>query len=140
MRKRTLGAVLLAGLALSGAGAFTAGNTFSNTTDVAGYGENTVTGATVTAISYTSSTTDSSKLAAVVFTTSTDMASKTAELMLRPVTGTTPVGGPYTCGTAVDAVTGIAPTISTTSWRFTCSTSDNPNIASIGGVGLTVHQ
>lgn len=137
MRKRTLGVVLLAGLAMSGAGAFTASNTFSNTTNVAGYGQNTATGATVTDISYAASSTDAQNLASVTFTTSTDMAGKTATLMLRPVTGATSYG-PFSCGTAVDAATGTAPIATTSSWRFTCTVTGTVPIDNIGATGLTV--
>ena len=50
MRKRTLGVVLLAGLAMSGAGAFTGSNAMpsGSATATAGYGEVTASGVTVT--------------------------------------------------------------------------------------------
>lgn len=66
MRKRTLGVVLLAGLATSGAGAFTGSSSFSGTPDRAGYGS--VTGVTVRNVKYDTSTTDASQLASVAFT------------------------------------------------------------------------
>ena len=51
MRKRTLGVVLVAGLAISGAGASTASNTVTSG-GTAGYGTATVSGGTVNSIKY----------------------------------------------------------------------------------------
>lgn len=63
MRKRTLGVVLLAGLAISGSGAFTAANEMSAVEDTdanaAGYGDATVSGGTVLSINYTHDSSDS---------------------------------------------------------------------------------
>ena len=82
MRKsRMVGLALLGGLVASG-GAFTASNTFTNTTDVAGYGSNAVTGATETNEAYTTLSTDSSKLASVVFTVGTNITGDTATAQL----------------------------------------------------------
>lgn len=141
MRKRTLGVVLLAGLAVSGAGAFTGSNTYNNGTadTIAGYGESTATGAVVTAISYDASTTDSANLASVTFTTTTDMAGLTASVMLRDVDTTTSYG-PYSCGTAVDSVTGLTPSVTTTSWRFSCAVTATVSIEDVASVGLSVTQ
>ena len=70
MRKSRL---VLVGVAVAAAAAvgsaFTAGNSFGTTKDIAGYGESTVTGATVTNIHYTVDSNDSSKLDSVEFTT-----------------------------------------------------------------------
>lgn len=62
MRKRTLGVVLLAGLAMSGAGAFTGSNAMpsGSATATAGYGEVTASGVTVTDSKYLLSTDNSS--------------------------------------------------------------------------------
>lgn len=131
MRKRTLGVVLLAGLAMSGAGAFTASNTMSQSSNVAGFGSSVATGATVTDISYTTDPTDATKLASVVFTSSTNLAAgvgKTASLVLQEgATSTT-----YSC------VIGVW-SILTSSNDITCSTtSDDPNVADVTATGLTV--
>ena len=72
MRKRTLGVVLLAGLAMSGAGAFTGSNSFTNASDtnrVAGYGAVKATGVTVTKTVYDFNDVDS-KMDKIVFTAS----------------------------------------------------------------------
>ncbi|GAC1441286.1 MAG: hypothetical protein NVSMB55_08610 [Mycobacteriales bacterium] len=132
MRKRTLGAVLLAGLAVSGTGAFTASNTFSNTTNVAGYGSSTATGATVTNVSYTTLSTDATKLASVVFTTTTNITNMTAKMTL--MNGTAVLGAsPYACTLGTwNAVT--------TSMTVTCATGDNPAVANLTSTGLTVTQ
>ena len=81
MRKRTLGAVLLAGLALSGAGAFTASNSIANST--AGYGTGAVSGVTVTDTNYTLSLTDNSKVTAMSFTHADNLVGKTVLLDLK---------------------------------------------------------
>lgn len=129
MRKRTLGAVLLAGLAVSGAGAFTASNTFSNTSNVAGYGSDTATGATVTGISYTTVPTDATKLASVVFTTSTNVTGMTAKMTLSQTSGVLGAS-PYACTLGLYV----------TSMTITCLTADNPSVAALTGTGLTVTQ
>jgi hypothetical protein len=132
MRKRTLGAVLLAGLAVSGTGAFTASNTLPATT-VAGYGAAAVTGATVTTIQYTPSATDSSKLSQVVFNSSTDVTGKTATMTLR--SSGAQVGSPYTCTLGAYALTTMAITCSTGA-----SDAARATFASFDSVALTVVQ
>lgn len=67
MRKRTLGVVLLAGLATSGAGAFTGSSSFSGTPDRA------AAGVTLSNVKYDTSTTDASQLASVAFTVTQDV-------------------------------------------------------------------
>lgn len=145
MRKRTLGVVLVAGLAMSGAGAFTASNTFENASNVAGYGQNTVTGATVSAIAYTQSTTDSSKISAVKFQVNEDVTKKTSSLTLRSGTnGATLVSGPYSCSpgaytaTAVLDANGLVTTPAGT--PVTCTLSPEVAIDSFTSTGLTVTQ
>lgn len=131
MRKRTLGAIVLAGLAVSGAGAFTASNTLPATT-TAGYGAAAVTGATITTIAYTPSTTDSSKLSQVVFTSTTDVTGKTATMTLR--NAGSQVSGPYSCTLGAYLTT----------MTITCSTgatdAARAAIASFDSVALTVVQ
>jgi hypothetical protein len=123
--------LLLAGLGITAVAvtgsAFTAANTVPNS--VAGYGQGTVTGATVTNIAYTPAA-DATNLASVVFTSSTNVTGRTATMMLKQ--GTSPVGtSPYSCtlgtwsGSAID---------------ITCLTPDNPPIANFNTVGLTVVQ
>lgn len=129
MRKRTLGAVLLAGLAVSGAGAFTASNTMNETSNIAGYGQSTATGVTVTDIAYTTVASDATKLASVVFTTSDNLnagVGKTAKLVLQGGSG---VLGTYSCTIGAFVVT---------SGSITCNTADNPTVASVTATGITV--
>lgn len=125
MRKRTLGVVLLTGLALSGAGAFTASNTMSQGSNVAGYGQATATGATVTDIAYTALATDANKLDSVTVTTSTNITGKTAKLVLK--LGTTHVGT-YACtlGTYVTTMTA------------TCDVSPDLAMTAFDETGFTV--
>lgn len=128
MRKRTLGVVLLAGLAISGGSAFTGSNTMSQTSNVAGYGEATATGATVTDIKYTTNATDGTKLASVVFVSSTNLAAgvgKTATLVLKNSTG---VMGTYSC--TIGAFV--------TSNDITCLTANAPLVADVTATALTV--
>jgi hypothetical protein len=140
--------VLLAGVAVAAAAAatsaFTAGNDFDSvTSNVAGYGQLEVTGATVTDIHYVVNTDDGTIVDAVEFTTTTDVTNATSTLTLKSgVTGSDPgglvVGQPYACavkaGSAWD----------NTSMVLTCDTSaaTNGNVATnfadFNGVGLTV--
>jgi hypothetical protein len=70
--------------------AFTASNDVTGVThNVAGYGEVTATGATVTDISYVPQASNNTYLYQVKFTTSTDVTGQTATLTLK--SGTTPV-------------------------------------------------
>jgi hypothetical protein len=133
MRKRSLGVVLLAALAASGFSAATAGNTFTNTTNVAGYGENTVTGTTVSDIAYTTLSTDATKLASVVFTAKTDITGYTAKMTLKNSAATAIGASPYSCllGTWNALTSEIT---------VTCDTTDNPAISTIASTGLTVTQ
>lgn len=133
MRKSTrlIGALAIAGVFAVGGAAFTASNTFSNTSNVAGYGESTETGATITGISYTSSTTDASKLASVAFTSTTNVTGDTATMTLKK--GSTLVGSPYSCTLGTWDSTALKMTI-------TCATSDVPAYTTFDTTGLTVTQ
>jgi len=147
MRKRTLGVVLLAGLAISGGGAFTASNTVSavdgGTANVAGYGEATVSGATVTAINYVQDAGNASLMDSVEFWATGNLVGKDASVRLLD-TSTTPPSpvGNYVCdtGTAVASgttVLGIA--LAADSTKFACATADEP-IADFEEIGITVNN
>lgn len=131
--RRVLAALVLGGLALAGAGAVTASNTFTNSTNVAGYGADTVTGATVSNIAYTHLLTDSSKLATVTFTLTTNVTGDTAVMQLLNGSGGLVGSSPYSC------TLGTWNTLSG-NMTATCNTADNPSFASFVTVGLTVHQ
>ena len=128
MRKVTklVAAAGLAGLIAVGGEAFTASNTVPNS--IAGYGQSTVSGATITNIAYTSLGTDASKLASVVFTSSTDVTGKIATMTLR--LGSTVVGSPYSCTLGSYSST----------MTITCDTADNPAYTGFDTTGLTVTQ
>jgi hypothetical protein len=133
MRKsRLLGLALLAGVVASG-GVFTASNTFTNTTNIAGYGADTVTGATVSNISYAHATLDSSKLASVTFTLTTNVTGAVATMQLLNSSGAAIGSSPYSCTLGTWSVV-------SSSMTATCNTSDNPLITSVVTVGLMVHQ
>ena len=123
--------IVFTGVAISAAAvtgsAFTAANTVPAT--VAGYGENTVTGATVTDIDYVPYASDNTDVQSVVFQSSTDITGKTATLTLK--SGTTPVGAsPYTCTLGAYAAGTM---------DITCSTAaDHPDFDDFNTVGLTV--
>lgn len=136
MRKRTLGVVLLAGLAMSGAGAFTASNTVPNST--AGYGAGVVSGVVVSDVSYVANSSDSSLLDSVVFTSDEDLAGKTASMTLRLTDGTI-VGSAYSCSITQTGLVGGLFVALTSESVVTCSTAaTDPAIASFQSVGLTV--
>jgi hypothetical protein len=115
MRKRTLGIVLVAGLAMSGAGAFTNSNAVD--ASVAGVGANAVSGVTVTDIDYTLATavTGEDEISAADFTTGTDVRGKNVILRLKGASGVlttaSNLAGELDVCT-VDAATGL---------RVTCS-------------------
>ena len=127
MRKRTLGAVLLAGLALSGAGAFTASNTIADST--AGYGTAAVSGVTVTDTNYTLSLTDNSKVTAMSFTHADNLVGKTVLLDLTN-------GGTGIAGDANSCVPGAGTALAKTVCTFTVPVS----MTAFDGFALTVHQ
>ncbi len=142
MRKRTLGVALLAGLAISGGGAFTASNTMTavdgGTKNVAGYGAATVTGATVTAVDYVQDSANANLIDQVKFVATGDLTSKDASVILW--NGATNNGN-YTCTAALGAgslIPGLG-TVAGTDTVFTCSTPDEP-IAEFNSLGITVNN
>ena len=130
MRKRTLGVVLVTGLAMSGASAFTGSNTFSGTqgTKVAGYGQATATGMVVTDLNYIL-TADKSKLDSVTFTTSTNVTGADVTMLLK--NGANVVGSPYTCTSALGYVA------ATSSAEYECALATDVALADFDGVGLS---
>jgi hypothetical protein len=119
--------VLLAGVAVAAAAvatsAFTASNDLSAGDAVLGYGEATVTGATITAVDYNRDPGDDGLLTDIVFTTSTTLTTETAKMTLKD--GST-VEGVYSC-----VIAGTAP-----AQTITCATT--AAIADFDTVGLTV--
>lgn len=141
MRKRTLGVVLVAGLAMSGGGAFTASNTMTavngGTTNVAGYGAATVTGATVLSIDYVQDTANASLMDQVKFVADGDIVGKNGSVTLW--SGTTNVGN-YTCTSeASDGVVVLGAALTAGDTVFTCNTADEP-FAEFTSIGITVNN
>ena len=130
MRKRTLGAALLAGLALSGAGAFTASNSIANST--AGYGTATVSGVTVTDTNYTLAALDNSKVTAMSFTHASDLSGKTVKLDLTN-------GGVVVSSAVSTCVGGSGTALGKTVCTFSAPAGGVP-LTSFDGFGLTVVQ
>jgi hypothetical protein len=135
--------VLLAGVAVAGAAvttsAFTASNTVPNS--VAGYGQGTVTGATVTNISYVANGSDGTIVDAVRFTSTTNITSNTSVMTLKTTGGTVAIGT-YACSVTTAWNPGGTPP----SLVLTCDTSAAGNggavrrFADFDAVGLTVNQ
>lgn len=92
--------LLLVGFALTAVAvtgsAYAAANPFTASSNVAGYGQMTTTGATITDVAYTLGS-DASRISAVTFTTSTDVRGATARLQLRQGTS---IVGTYPCDTS----------------------------------------
>ena len=126
--------LLLAGLGITAVAAtgsaFTAGNTFTNSTNYAGYGSMTATGAVVTNIQYTLAA-DVSKVSAVTFTTTTDSNGKTARLQLRTANGATIVSTHNCDTTAVH---------NGTSMTVPCTITTPADITSFDTTSFTVVQ
>jgi hypothetical protein len=127
MRKTHLA---LAGLGLTAAAvtgsAFTAANVVP--TSVAGYGQGSVTGATVTDIDYTPYASDNTDLATVTFNSSTNVNGKTASLTLKQGTS---VVGTFSCDTTGAYGAGTMDIVCDAS-------STHPDFDSFNFVGLTV--
>ena len=131
--------VLLAGVAVAAAAAATSAFTASNSIDssaktqIAGYGEATVTGAHVTAIHYNRDTTNKSLLASVVFDTDTDLSGldpTAATLTLKVGTGVSATFlASYGC--TIDS-TGTPTTIACTVGDHTFEDFDTAGLA-VGG-------
>ena len=123
--------VLLAGLAVPSPGlppsALTAGNTNNAPGDkVAGFGEVTVSGVTVTNVAYTPLASDASKLDNVIFTIDEDPADLLS--MLTVSTGAPIASGAITCtNTPAGAL-----------FKVTCDVPNSVNIQDVTKVGLTV--
>lgn len=148
MRKRTLGVVLLAGLAMSGAGAFTAANdmTAVQNTDknVAGYGNATVSGGKVSSINYSQDAL-TQKVTGATFVAVGDWTASTSAGSIRFLDGsTTPVQlAAWTCTKAAGALDALGAILDT---KFTCAPSgtgtgqDNvqPLVADVITTGITL--
>ena len=124
--------VLLAGVAVAAAAvstsAFTAGNTFTVDNNVAGYGELTATGVTVTNIKYEPAATDATKLHSVVFTVGQDTASMAARMTL------------YSGTTALTAATSTCVSASAAGpvYTITCTLGTDLDFTAFDKTGLTV--
>jgi hypothetical protein len=114
--------------------AFTASNDVSGVHhNVAGYGEVTATGATVTDISYVPQASDNTYLHEVVFTTSTDVSGQTATLTLK--SGTTPLTVGASSAKFVTCTNGTFASTMT----ITCDVAaDTVEFTAFDTVGLTV--
>lgn len=117
--------------------AFTAGNTVPSS--VAGYGQATVTGATINSISYTANATDGTVLDAVVFESYTNITSSTSTLTLKSTSGTVVVDQ-YACTvtTPWDAVATPPFLILTCDTTAASNGGQVRNFADFDTVGLTV--
>jgi len=130
MRKSRL---LLAGVAVAAAGVATSAFTAANTVpaSVAGYGQATVTGATVTDIHYVTDPGDGTVVDSVEFTSTTNLTGKDVTLTMKTTGGTAVVGQPYTCAVK-------------TAWDLTIivmecdTTATTRNFADFDSVGITV--
>jgi hypothetical protein len=122
----------LAAVAVTGS-AFTASNDVTGVThNVAGYGEVTATGATVTDISYVPQASDNTYLSQVIFSTSTDVTAQTATLTLK--NGSTPLSvGAASAKFVTCPVTGSGP------YTITCTVAASQvPFTGFTTVGLTV--
>lgn len=140
MRKRTLGVALLAGLAFSGASAFTASNDVTaleqTNANTAGYGAATVTGATVLSVDYVQDTGDGSRIDSVKFVADGDLIGKEATIRL---IGTSTSNHTCDTGVASSGVTVLGQALGAGDTVFTCSTPDKP-IADFTSIGITVNN
>ena len=128
--------VVLAGIAVAAAAATTSAFTDSNTGmgtnhgTVAGYGQDSATGTSVSNVAYTPLAADNSKLDYVTFTVGTDVTNEHTSMTLKK--GVTSLGS-YTC-------TPTGPAWDSTSMKIKCAATDTPSIDTFDTVGLTVVQ
>jgi hypothetical protein len=123
---RFFGALAVAAL-VTGGSAFTDSNTFLSDSQVAGYGEQSSTGAYIVQVNYTPWETDRSRLSSVSFVTTTDLTGKTASLTLKD--GSTSVAS-YACATPTDYTSGLS--------TIVCNVTGHDLVASFDRTGLTV--
>jgi hypothetical protein len=123
---RFIGALAVAALATGGS-AFTGSNTFVNDSQVAGYGEQSSTGALIVQVNYTPWATDRSLLSSVSFVTTTDLTGKTASLTLK--NGSTLVAS-YACAAPTEYTSGLS--------TIVCDVTGHDPIGSFDRTGLTV--
>jgi hypothetical protein len=133
MRRSTLvlTAVGVSAAAITGS-AFTASNDVTAVTNqYAGYGEVTVSGATVTDVAYTPYTSDNTDLGSVTFTTTTHLSSSSETASLTLKSGSSVVGSAYACTINSDW--------DGTKLTITCDTSSvHPAFTTFDTTGLTV--
>jgi hypothetical protein len=123
---KVLGALAAAGIVATSTSAFTASNTMPSG-GVAGYGQTTSTGATITAFSQTTVVLDASRLASVTFSSATNVTGKTAKMTLK--SGNTLVGTSYACSLGGYVLGTMS---------ITCNTPDNPLLNTFDTRGLSV--
>src|SRR5688572_28151543 len=94
MRKRTLGVVLLAGLALSSGGAFTFSNTdtaIDGAANKAGYSVAQTSGATILAVDYTTTANDPTTIDSLKFVAEGDLTKQEGAVVLSDADGGAPL-------------------------------------------------
>lgn len=131
--------VIFTGIAVAAAAvagsAFTAANDFSApgvADDAVGYGETTVSGATVSKVVYTPVTGDPSKLDAIAFTSTTEIeAGNVATMYLKE-------GSTETPGSASDCVLGTFGTPTPGEQTITCTFTTDVDIDTFSTVALSV--
>ncbi|MCW2849263.1 MAG: hypothetical protein JWR90_3237 [Marmoricola sp.] len=123
---RFIGALGLAALVTSGS-AFTASNTFLDRSQVAGYGEQSSTGAFIVQVNYTPWETDRSRISSVSFVTTTDLTGKTASLTLK---NGSELVATYACATPTEYTSGLS--------TIVCDVPGHELVASFDRTGLTV--
>jgi hypothetical protein len=107
---------------------------------VAGYGETTATGATVTKVVYNPRDTDQTYLDNVVFTTSTDVHDKVTSMTLKKSNSPIAIGSKNYVGCTNSAFV-PDPNPATGTMTITCTVdSNNIKFADFDSVGLTVVQ
>lgn len=129
MRKsaKVLGALTVAGLALAGSSAFTAGNTFATgaTTPMTGYATTTVSGATVNSLTYNLNTVGD--------------AVSSVRLVLANNTTTSAVSLNFNGGTSFTCGTGTATTVAPITTTYTCTPGTAQPTAGLTSTGVVVN-
>ena len=126
---KLIGILAVAGLAVGSGAAFTASNTFGTAPVVAGYGSETVSGATVSDTAINPDPSNAANVLSIAFTTATDLSTGTAAILTLTLAGAV-VAAPNTCVST--NTSGAAPFVTT------CTFSPTIAEGAFDSIGLTV--
>jgi len=134
---KLIGLLAIAGLAVGSGAAFTASNTFGTAPVVAGYGAESVSGATVTDTAINQDVSTPGNVTSIAFTTTTDLTTNTSAVMTLELKNTSGTEEPVTAANTCVSADGTDP--STGPYVTTCTfTPGSIPLQSFDDIGFTV--